>query len=139
MPTTRFALFTLTALLLAGLVACGDNGGGDDSACTKETVAGLSKYTSDRDSADHCVEIDGVVSFGTTKQCPGGYFLRDSSGASEFIYLANFTPDTTKYPENDTIFKKVRVEGNYRPGEVLCDSLLCHCQRKLTVISVGAR
>jgi len=138
MRTHSLLLLSFLLASLIGLSACGDEGGGD-SSCLSETVAGLSAHSSKLETSDLCVTIDGVASFQKTKSCMGGYYLRDSSAATDFIYLYGFEPDTSDFPEDSTLFHKVRVEADFRPNEDLCDSLLCHCQRKLYVRSVKRR
>lgn len=143
---SSYVLPLAAATLIAGLAlaACGDDsgGGGSDATCRSETVAGLARYTSDRDSADICVVIDGYVAYRSTNQCRGGYYLRDSASTSaEPIYLSlgDLVLDSAAYPQSDTAFRKVRVQASFRPGENLCTELLCQCQRKLAVERIDKR
>lgn len=142
---SSYVLPLATVALVAGLAlaACGDDSSGSsDSSCRSETVASLARYTSDRDSADICVVMDGYVSYRSTNQCRGGYYLRDSASTSaEPIYLSlgDLALDSAAYPQSDTAFRKVRVQASFRPGENLCTELLCQCQRKLVVERIDKR
>lgn len=133
-----FIVTTLTVSMAWFLSCSSDNGSSIDSDCQSETVTGLSAYTSQQDSADFCVVIQGVVSFGVTNQCPGGFYLKDSLGATDSIYLdlGGKKLNAKDFPEIDSLSTPAQVVGNFRPGEVLCTEILCHCQRKLRIETV---
>lgn len=131
--------FLAAGALVAGLVACGEEGG-DDWTGESYTVAELFAETAELDSTDFVALVDGVVSYEETKKCPaGGYYLRDSANAKEALYLKGFEPDTNVFPAQIDTFVNARVQGSFRPGEKICGEMLCHCQRNLYDVTVSKR